>query len=190
MGTSLRLFVAVYPPAETVAHLRSLAAAHPSLPPGVFTPAEQVHLTLLFIGDSHENRLSDISESVRRSCAGISPFSLRVESLGTLPHKGSKRLLAAMVSSPPPLIELQRRLSHRLARRPHAKRGEEFCPHITLYRFRPQAPNDVGVARAPQGGEAASCDRIEFEVQHVALVRSVITDAGAEHRTLESFPLV
>ena len=95
-----------------------------------------------------------------------------------------------MVSSPPPLIELQRRLSHRLARRPHAKRGEEFCPHSTLYRFRPQAPNDVGVARAPHGGEAASCDRIEFEVQHVALVRSVITDAGAEHRTLESFPLV
>ena len=66
MGTSLRLFVAVYPPAETVAHLRSLAAA-PIAAPGVFTPAEQVHLTLLFIGDSHENRLSDISESVRRS---------------------------------------------------------------------------------------------------------------------------
>jgi 2'-5' RNA ligase len=74
--------------------------------------------------------------------------------------------------APAPLLELQRRLAHRLARSPRAKAGDRFLPHLTLCRF-------SGGARAPRIDEPT--DISAFAVDHVMLMRSVLRPSGAEH---------
>ena len=67
-GSSLRLFVGVYPPPEVAAALLASLKAL-DLPAHRRTPAEQVHLTLQFIGDTAVRDLEDVTESVRRAAS-------------------------------------------------------------------------------------------------------------------------
>ncbi|MCL4742156.1 MAG: RNA 2',3'-cyclic phosphodiesterase [Phycisphaerales bacterium] len=173
----VRLFVAVYPPAETVRALRR-AVNRLTLGVGRDTPAEQVHLTLLFIGDRTPGELPAIAESVERSCAGFSAFPLTPRRLITLPERGPARLIAAETDAPAPLVEIQRRLAARLAR--NARDARRFRPHLTLVRFR---PGD----RPARVDEPVECE--PFLVDRVALTRSVLTASGAEHRQVAAVRL-
>lgn len=174
---SVRLFVAVYPPAETVRSLRR-AVNRPGLGAVRATPPEQVHLTLLFIGDRAPRELAAVAESVERSCAGFDAFTLTPRRLITLPERGPARLIAAETDAPASLTEIQRRLAKRLAR--NARDAGRFRPHLTLVRFR---PGD----RPARVDEPVECE--PFVVDRVVLVRSVLKSSGAEHREVAAVAL-
>lgn len=180
--TTLRLFVALYPTADAAgAMLRALSRL--DLPPVATyraTRAEQVHMTVQFIGDTEAASLPEVEESVRRSAAGVGAFALVPQKLTMLPERGPPRLVAAVTDAPPALLEVQRRLAQRLARSPRARAGDGFLPHFTLCRF-------TGGARAPRmeaplRGEA-------FRVSDVVLVRSILRPSGAEHVEVMRVPL-
>lgn len=176
---TLRLFVAVYPPAaDAQAMLRAMRKLHP--PAHRETPVEQVHLTLQFIGEVERRALPAIIESVERSASGLGAFSLRPERLITLPERGRPRLIAARTDSPAALLELQRRLATRLARHPRDRAGDRFTPHLTLCRFSHSAhPSPID--------EALSLPA--FGVEQVHLVRSVLLPEGAEHAPVHQVDL-
>lgn len=179
-GRELRLFVAVYPPPEVAtalqAHRRALLdRGVREVPPG------QVHLTLQFIGPTLPGELDRVAESVRASCAGIGPFALRPLRLRTLPARGVPRLIAAETDAPPAVLEVHRRLAHRLARSPRRDSADRFLPHLTLCRFRAGERSDR---------VDAEIDCAPFEVARVLLMRSILTSAGAEHSALAGFDLV
>lgn len=180
--SNLRLFVAVYPPAALVrAMLERLAAL--ALPPRTrTTPADQVHMTLQFIGDTPVAQMDDVQESVRRAAAGLPGFELSLRELIALPERGHRRLIAAETDAPATLLELQRRLAQRLARNPRDRNrtGERFRPHMTLCRF--ASP----VKRIDLGDAALSG---AFSVDHIALMRSTLSSAGATHHQVLSVPL-
>lgn len=170
---SLRLFVALYPPVDVArAMLEAMGAL--DLPRHRVTPMEQVHLTLFFVGDTDERQLEEVCESVRRSASGVGAIRLTPKALITLPEDEPPRLVALRTDSPAGLMELQRRLAHRLSRRP--KRGDDrFLPHFTLCRY------------ATAGGEQLRLPIAipAFVVERVALVESVLRPEGAEHRIVE-----
>lgn len=176
---SLRLFVAVYPPTETASGLvRRLAGL--DIPAHRATPTGQCHLTLQFIGDTAPARLSEVVESVERSAAGLEAFDLCPMRLVSLPHRGPARLVAAETDAPATLLELQRRLVHRLARRPRGRGEERFFPHLTLCRFR--SPTRIEPIEVPIQAEA-------FRVDRVVLMESRLSPGGAEHREVASADL-
>lgn len=179
MKPSRRLFVAVYPPPEAArAMLDALRTLTPPPAPYRPVPAEQVHLTLQFIGDTPERDLADVEESVRRSASGVGAFALHPARLLTLPRKGHPRLIAAETDSPASLLELQRRLAGRLARRPRPH--QMFLPHLTLCRFdetEQAATIDAPITIAP------------FQVSAVALVQSLLRPSGAQHIPLATVAL-
>ncbi|MFO0836647.1 MAG: RNA 2',3'-cyclic phosphodiesterase [Phycisphaerales bacterium] len=170
----LRLFIAAYPPPVITAALvdASRGLGLPSLKP---SSLDQVHVTLLFIGDTDESQLDDVIESMHRAASGIRAISLSVERLIALPERGDARLIAAEASAPPVLIELQKRLAQRLTRtRP--KRERAFLPHLTLGRF-------------PGSGlrlrdRAWPVTKLTFEIADIRLVASVLKPSGAVHREL------
>ena len=177
---TLRLFVALYPPPEVAASL--LAALTPlTLPDHRVTPADHVHLTLMFIGDRRAKELREVRESVERSASGLGAFELTPQRLITIPtpsQGGPPRLVAATTSSPPALLEIQRRLATRLAR--PDERHKAYLPHITLCRYAHEAtsdPIDQPITIAP------------FRVDRVQLMSSFITRAGAKHEVQAQIPL-
>ena len=71
---SLRLFVAVYPPASVAAALRE-GLAGLELPDQRLVPREQIHMTLHFIGDTPADEVEATTETVRRAAGGLAPCS-------------------------------------------------------------------------------------------------------------------
>lgn len=167
----VRLFVAIYPPLALAREMVARAAGM-DLPRNRITPAEQVHLTLQFIGEREPGEVPSVIESVRRSAAGLAGFTLETIRLMTLPHRGAARLVAAEFSSPAALLEIQRRLAHRLARHPRERAGDRFTPHMTLLRFAGVVPGLK--VEGPLAHRA-------FEVREILLVRSVLRPDGAVH---------
>ncbi len=181
--SNLRLFVAIYPPADFVAAaLEAIAAL--DLPPHRPTPAAQIHLTLQFIGDTPAKDLEDVLQSVRRSASGIGAFTLSPQRYITLPPR-SARLVALQTDAPPRILELHRRLALRLARAPRQDPADRFLPHLTLARFQRGSPQ----GRPPRRLESPA-DLPAFPVQRVQVMRSVLRPDGAEHREVEQVELV
>jgi 2'-5' RNA ligase len=177
---SQRLFVAIHPPAEVVERLFEAVAAV-NLPPHRLTPPDQVHLTLLFIGDVPASELDATVESVRRAAAGLRRFTLTVSGLIALPARGTKRLVAAEADRPATLLELQRRLVTRLAGTPRSGReGDRFLPHFTLIRFRqPSRLEALDVELKPAA----------FVVERITLMRSMLRQEGALHEAAAAIEL-
>lgn len=172
----LRLFVAAYPTIEVARELARIVGSA-DLPPCRMTVPEQIHLTLLFIGDTERTRLNDVIESVERSTAGVGPFMLTPMRLIVLPDRGRTppRLVAAETDSPPGMLEIQRRLASRLARTARGRAGDRFRPHLTLCRFVPGGP-------AGRVGGLGSIGHVPaFEVSHVSLMHSTLGPGGARH---------
>ena len=87
----LRLFVAAYPgKAWSDRAIEGLGLL--DLPPHRVTPAEQVHLTLCFLGSVDRARLPGITESVGLAASGLHAFDLDPTRLITLPERGPARL--------------------------------------------------------------------------------------------------
>ncbi|MGD9693774.1 MAG: RNA 2',3'-cyclic phosphodiesterase [Phycisphaerales bacterium] len=175
----LRLFVAVYPASEVARAMLGLLD-EVELGEHRVTPSEQVHMTLQFVGDTPSGKVEEVVETVRRAAGGIEGFVLQPRRLITLPERGGARLMALETDGPPPLLELQRRLASRLARKARREKGDRFLPHLTLCRFR-------------EGAQVERVDReveVEgFAVREVKVVRSVLRPSGAEHAVVGSVGL-
>jgi 2'-5' RNA ligase len=169
----MRLFVSIDPPAEIADELARRAALA-GWAGARLTPADHIHLTAHFIGEVGVRELPRTLESVDRAAAGLGPFTLTLTGLATFPGEGPPRLVAAVADRPPQLLELHRRLVHRLARRP--READRFEPHLTLARF----------TRPPEGSLTlpAFPGPLAFRVDHAAVKESVLRPGGAEHRPL------
>lgn len=137
---------------------------------------EQVHLTVQFIGDTPSRDMDAVVESVRRSASGLGAFELTPRSIVALPEQGPSRLIAAATDAPPALLELHRRLAHRLARNARERPGDRFMPHLTLARFDSPVNQPLG---------PRELEMKPFRVSEVALMRSVLRSEGAEHVVVE-----
>jgi len=167
----LRLFAAIFPPTEIAAALLDELREY-TVPEHRQVPADQVHLTMQFIGDTPGNQLDATIESVQRAAAGLTRFVLKPEFFITLPDDDLARLVAVETDSPPTLLEIKRRLVTRLARTKR-ERNRGFRPHFTLCRFR--FPVKLGEPlKEPTEAPA-------FEVDHIALMQSILKPSGAEY---------
>ncbi|MBX3378889.1 MAG: RNA 2',3'-cyclic phosphodiesterase [Phycisphaeraceae bacterium] len=176
MSRLLRLFVAAYPPRPIVE--RWLEAAREMLPGDVTVGnPEQVHLTLIFLGEHDERELPDIRESIGRSIKGFAPLKLQPRHMIMLPDRGAPRLLAATTDLPAPLAEIQRRLSQRLAL--DRLRKSVFLPHLTLARF-PGRSVERSTRPLPDA---------PFEITEIRLMRSRLLAGGAIHELDKAFAL-
>jgi 2'-5' RNA ligase len=179
----VRLFVAVYPPRGFVERAFGLLDGL-GLPEQRVVAAEQVHLTLHFVGEVVTARVDEVRESVERSAAGLEAFEVTPERLVSLPRpvgrRGGARLVAVQADRPPGLLEIVRRLATRLATSPRRDPVDRYLPHLTLCRFRKVTDGfdlDEPIVVPP------------FEVRDVRLMRSVLKPSGAEHRVEATFPL-
>lgn len=142
--------------------------------PGRDVSAEQVHLTLQFIGERSERELASTIESLERACAGLTDLSVELNQLVPWPPQRRTMVVATGVASPG-VIELHRRLALRLARESRRNPADRFEPHLTLRRLRPGhslEPFHVAFGPAP------------MPIREVRLVRSVLRPGGAVHEAI------
>lgn len=183
----MRLFLAVHPPPERVSEFIGLLPQ--GLPAHRTVPMEQVHCTVMFIGERDRRQLDASIESAAATCAGVRAFAMRPIRLSALPERGPKRTLVVECDRPRELLEIHDRAVQRFARDPAPHSRDRFLPHLTVGRF-PGAgtplPAGCGVPRELAAGDESR----SFAIAHISLMSSTLRADGARHSVVATFPLI
>jgi len=100
---------------------------------GRFTRVQNLHLTLNFLGDVNEAKLSDVFRAVDEAAAEISSFSLSLGKLGQFPS-GRRKIIWLGIDNSGELYKLYDRLSEKLSKIGFRKEDRTYSPHLTLAR--------------------------------------------------------
>jgi 2'-5' RNA ligase len=177
-----RLFLALSLP-EPVRH--TIAALATPLHGIRWTPAEQLHVTLRFLGEITSEQTDVLID--RLAAVRIEPFLLPTENVGAFPPKRPPRVLwVGAGSGHPRLHQLRQRVDDTLLAVGLDVDLRSFHPHIT-------------VARCDEGSASGAAHWLRehrdfagppFRVKTFDLFSSELRPGGAEHHLLKSFPLV
>jgi 2'-5' RNA ligase len=181
---SVRLFLAVEVPGD----VRDLVAAairdlRDRLPRARWVPAENLHITLAFLGGVSPGLLAWVRERASVATAGLAPFEVAVSGLGAFPRTGRIRVLWVGLDDPTGgLAGLAGALADELAEE-FPPQDRPFSAHLTLARADPPIAVD-------RGRLAATELRSEpFVVERASLFRSHLGRPAPRYETLASFPL-
>lgn len=144
--------------------------------------AGQLHLTLLFIGQLEQERLTALRETARDLPA--ESFYLQVTGLGCFGRPEQPRNLWAGTQPQAPLMQLQQTLKARVETLGLPEQKLRFRPHVTLARFKREAGSIEGLL-TEQGERVFG----EFTVTEFALFDSKPGPAGSVYTVIERFPL-
>lgn len=176
-----RLFVALLPSEPARA---ALAAMAESLARARWTPPEQLHLTLRFIGEVAEDETRRVREALSK--VSVSPFPLGVEGAGRFPPRGQPGVVWAGVGTAHPfLLRLRQQVDDRLLASGVPFELTPFVPHFTIGRTRESSPAAVDQWLKRHRDFAGPVWRVDA----FHLMQSVAASGGVTHRCVESFPL-
>lgn len=148
-----------------------------------WTPPDQWHLTLKFLGECAPARLPEVTEAVRASTVGAIPADLHVDGPGAFPERGAPTVIWVGLQNPDGrLSERVRALEEQLAPQGFAREARPFQAHITVARV--QAAGRPGQLRA--GLNAWQLPVLPpARLDAVDVMQSVLTGNGVEYTRLE-----
>ena len=165
----MRIFFAIWPPAEAARALAQWAREAQRLTGGTLTAEEKIHLTLAFLGDADPAR----AIAAARRAAG-QPHNLPMEEAR---YWGDNHIVwAGPRETPPPLAALFKRLELELYKEDFILERRAFAAHVTLIRK----------ARA---ATLPPLPKLDWPVREFLLVRSQLSSAGSAYQPLERFAL-
>jgi RNA 2',3'-cyclic 3'-phosphodiesterase len=183
----VRLFVAIEIPSEIrKAFAAFLAELRAVAPAAKWVRAENLHVTLKFLGHTDPSNLEKIVEALRM-IRNSHPVTLEFCGLGFFPNERRPRVFWAGMDAPPNLQPLAQAVDRGLHAIGFPLEERPFAPHLTLARFNPPGLPPALAAFAKQRGSRGfgSMTAREFH-----LIESKLNPSGAEYTTLQSFSFV
>lgn len=146
---------------------------------------ENLHVTLLFLGDVDEREVADVCRAVGEVCAGIPAFPMSVEGVGCFGNPRRPRTLWAGVGAgAQELVALHDALEGPLVELGVYRREERaYSPHITLGRVKGDRTNE----RLPQAlAKQAAWRGGDAEVREVLVMSSQLRPEGPVYGVLST----
>ena len=180
----MRLFVALEIPAAVREHLAALLGSFRTITKEPrWVRAENLHVTLKFLGEVAEDRL----DAVRTALGAIrseQAVTLEFQGLGFFPNERHPRVFWAGMEASANLRILAADMEAAMEKLGIPREKREFSPHLTLARFeRPRLPEALRKAI----GENARHDFGSLRTNEFHLIQSRLRPSGAEYTTLRSF---
>jgi 2'-5' RNA ligase len=166
----VRLFFALWPPAETARALERWASEVSRDAGGKVTGVENIHLTLAFLGDAEPERALAAAHRVSGRRHSLPLDAARYVKRNEMVWVGPQTM-------PRELEELVAQLQGALKANGFVLEARPFAAHITLVRK----------ARMPKAIPPLA--RVEWPVDEFVLVRSRTSAKGSTYEPLERFPL-
>lgn len=181
---ALRLFVALEVPDEAkAAAAQAVADLRERFPRARWTPPENQHVTLRFLGRTWPRLEGWVREEVAAAAGEIAPFRLRLDGLGAFRSPAHARVVWVGLADDPPgaLAEAAATVERRLvAEFPPESRA--FSPHLTL------AKSDPPLSLADED-LAATVRPAAWHVEHLVLFRSHLRRPAPRYEPLQRVPL-
>lgn len=176
----MRLFAAIDLPVPLREQLASMCLG---VPGARWVPAENMHLTLRFIGEVDGGVAEDVIDALAE--VRQEPFELTLEGVGHFETARQPHALWAGVAASPALLRLQASVDGALQRIGLPPEGRKYMPHVTLARLK-QAPPDRVQAFLVQHSLFRSDP---FPVEEFSLYSSFLGRKSATYRVEAGFGL-
>jgi RNA 2',3'-cyclic 3'-phosphodiesterase len=177
-----RTFVALPLPPEVKTSIGDLRRGGPPLPRGMrWSPLEQAHLTLVFLGDLTDAELRSVAEQTREVAAGTPPSDADLTGVGAFPRPERARVAwVGWGRGAGAVAGLRTALVRALDRPPDPR---PFAPHVTVARARMAVDLGAWLAAAPPYRSPA------WRVTTVEVMASELGPGGATHTVVARCPL-
>ena len=175
-----RLFVAVDMPEEVRNQLGDMFFG---IPGAKWVPAEQLHLTLRFIGEVDGGVFRDVKDAL--STIKRPAFTMQLKGLGCFPPRKQPKVLWVGIDKNEQLLQLRNRVEAELVRAGLPPEQRKFSPHVTLARLRDTPLSKLTNFLAGNGLYAS----IVFPVREFHLYSSQLTPKGAIHQIEATYEL-
>jgi len=175
-----RLFVAIDLSEEAKEAIRALRTP---LPGAKWVAADQLHVTIRFIGEADEV----LFNKIRDTLAGIivPSFSLTLQGVGCFPPKRDPRVLWVGIERNENLLVLRNLVEKALLACSLEPESRSFSPHITIARLKEVST----VVVFPFLQKNALFATSSFPVEQFVLYSSTLAPQGATHRQEALYPL-
>jgi len=183
----MRLFVALNLPSEIRDRLAAAQDRLRRVQADVsWVRAENIHVTLKFLGETEEKRLERIRPALHEVARAGAPFSMGIAGVGSFGGRVPRVVWVGVGDGAEPLVGLAGRIETALARLGFPKERRGFTAHLTLGRVRSGRNAEALLAglqevQAEQFGTLAAA---AFE-----LMQSELRPSGSVYTVLERFPL-
>ena len=175
-----RLFIAIDLPTDRSSSLRELRE---DALPARWTPPEQYHVTLRFLGDTENSQAETLKNELE--AIDLPSFLLGGHGLGVFPSIRKPHVLVARIHEDPGLMVLQSRTDVIATGLGLNEERKPFNPHITVARFAKASSREVrGYLKMHQGFSLEP-----FFVREFRLYESRLGSEGAVHTVLQHYPL-
>jgi 2'-5' RNA ligase len=143
---------------------------------------ENLHVTLLFLGEVEDRELADVCRIVGEVAEKHMRFSMTVEQVGCFPNPHRPRVVwVGIGEGRQPLCAIHDALETPLAELGYRKEDRKYSPHITLGRVKSDRPTDkLSKALAQHAGWKGG----EITVTELLVMGSKLTPQGPEHTVL------
>lgn len=179
----MRVFFGIGLPAQIRKQVKGFVdSLKPGLPRMKWVEEENLHITLRFLGEVEEARISSISSAASQSVSSSQRFDIVLGELGAFPNPRRARVFwwglsrGAEESS-----ALFTALEDNLVNRGFDKEKRRYHPHITLARLRYPASLSLEGLSSPSG--------LSFTASSFTLYQSTLTPQGPIYKILEDFKL-
>ncbi|TMC42183.1 MAG: RNA 2',3'-cyclic phosphodiesterase [Chloroflexi bacterium] len=183
----MRLFVAIPLPRDLA--LRASEILPTTLPALRRVKPENLHITLAFLGWTPDERLDDVTSAAGDAAAEVPPFELALEGLGRFPERGRPRVVwIGIADGAPSVLRLGVGVSAGLRTRELRFDDRPLSPHLTIARV----PGDASTAEGKTivaATEGLVAPRLQFTVDEIAVVQSVLSSKGPRYTALATVPL-
>jgi 2'-5' RNA ligase len=179
----IRLFVAIELPEDVREALGPLQAG---LPGARWTPSENLHLTLRFIGEVQEPAAEEIAEALWRIRA--EGFRLALKGIGKFggeSRRAPARLIYAGVEHGRGLTDLAARIEQAITQEGFPPETRKFHAHVTLGRLKGTPPHRLADFIIEHNLFASR----EFDVREFALFSSLQGKEASVYEPLQHFAL-
>ena len=181
MPNTVRAFIAVKIPATT--QLKRVLSELESLgKPVKAVTADNMHVTLKFLGNTPESQIPKIAAIVQTICEPLQAFDVRVMGLGAFPHARRPSVVWVGLENAETLIRIAKQMEDKLKPLGFAREKRSFRPHLTLARIKSKPPAELkAIIEQHQAAEFGAAS-----IRSVELIRSELRSDGPHYTSLVS----
>jgi 2'-5' RNA ligase len=176
---TLRTFIALdMPPAIKTALSKYVQPLRSRRGRVSWVKAENLHLTLKFLGDTPADRIEEIGAALQEIAAASTAFSGIIEGCGVFPNDEHPRVLWVGINDKTGALQkLAKAIDERLHQFGFAKEKRVFSPHLTIGRAKdPRIPEIIRALKEnPFAAMPASFDEIIFMKSDLQPAGSIYT---------------
>jgi len=145
-----------------------------------------IHLTLAFLGDTPESRISTLPAVLQDACKGTGEFDFYLSGCGVFKNYRDPKVIWAGITQSGSLEKLHERIRAGLAGAGFITEERPFRPHLTLGRIRSlKDPGNLKSTVERYSGTSIG----KVHVNEVILFESILSQTGAKYISLGKFAL-